>query len=200
MFSNKTAYPNFVIANNDTINDPGFPASVLGQIDSLIKFATLTRLGTQTTYLWYYIPNGHLFAPVWPVPENLAYTNTTMQHQGTDGFALGDLNWFPSQKAAWLLTDIKSVEPVPQGFTLSQNFPNPFNPSTNIEFTLPKAAQVQLKVYNVLGQEVATLVNGFVTAGPHSVNFNASNLATGVYLYKIVAGDYLSTRKMLLLK
>lgn len=200
MFSNKTAYPNFVLANNDTTNDPGFPASVLGQIDSLIKFATLTRLGTQTTYLWYYNPNGHLFAPVWPLPENLAYTNTTMQHEGTDGFALGDLNWFPSQKAAWALTGINAVAPVPQVFSLSQNYPNPFNPSTSIEFTLPKTVRVQLKVYNVLGQEVATLVNGTETAGLHSASFNASNLASGVYLYRIVAGDYVSARKMLLLK
>jgi hypothetical protein len=200
MFSNKTAYPNFFLANNDTTNDPGFPTAVLGQIDSLIKFATVIRLGTSTGYLWYYNPNGHLFAPVWPLPENLAYSNTTMQHGGTDGFALGDLNWFPTQKAAWLLTGISTAEQLPQGYSLAQNYPNPFNPTTAIQFTLPKAAQVRLTVYNVLGQEVATLVNGNLTAGIHSVNFDGSRLASGVYLYKIAAGDFVSTRKMVLLK
>jgi hypothetical protein len=200
LFTNKAAYPFCTLAGNDTLNDPGFPASVMGQVDSLIKFVTLTRTGGLGSYLWNYRPNGNLFAPVWPVPENLAYTNTTMQHEGTDGFALGDLNWFPTQKAAWLLTGIAPAEPVPQKFSLSPNYPNPFNPSTTIDFTLPKAAQVQLKVYNLLGQEVATLVNGTVAPGSHSVKFNGTNLASGVYLYKIVAGDFVSTRKMLLLK
>jgi hypothetical protein len=200
MFNNKTAYPHFFIANNDTVNDPGFPAAVLGQIDSLIKYATYTRLGTESTFLWYFNPNGHLFAPVWPLPENLAYSNTTMQHEGTDGFALGDLNWFPTQKAAWLLTGIASTQPIPQEFSLSPNYPNPFNPATTIEYNLPKGARVQLKVYNVLGQEVATLVDGVVTAGQHSVSFNASNLASGVYLYRIAAGTFVSTRKMVLVK
>ncbi len=200
MFSNKTAYPYFFIANNDTTNDPGFPAAVLGQIDSLIKFATGIRLGTSTGYLWYFNPNGHLFAPVWPLPENLAYSNTTMQHEGTDGFALGDLNWFPTQKAAWLLTGISSAEQMPQGYSLAQNYPNPFNPTTAIQFTIPKATRVTLRVYNILGQEVATLVNGTLTAGVHSVDFDASRLASGVYLYNITAGDFSSTRKMVLLK
>ena len=72
--------------------------------------------------------------------------------------------------------------------------------TTAIQFTLPKAAQVRLTVYNVLGQEVATLVNGNLTAGIHSVNFDGSRLASGVYLYKIAAGDFVSTRKMVLLK
>ena len=200
MFANKTAWPHLVIANNDTTNDPGFPSSVMGQVDSLIKFVTLTRTGGLGTYLWYYNPNGHLFAPVWPLPENLAYSNTTMQHEGTDGFALGDLNWFPTQKAAWLLTGIASTQPIPQEFSLSPNYPNPFNPATTIEYNLPKGARVQLKVYNVLGQEVATLVDGVVTAGQHSVSFNASNLASGVYLYRIAAGTFVSTRKMVLVK
>ncbi len=200
MFSNKTAYPNFVISGNDTTNDPGFAAGLLGQIDSLIKYATYIRTNSETNYLWYYNPNGHLFAPAWPLPENLAYSNTTMQHQGTDGFALGDLNWFPSQKAAWQLTGVTATEQAPTEFSLSPNYPNPFNPSTNIQFTLAKAARVELKVYNILGQEVATLVNGNENAGVHSVTFNAANLASGVYLYKIVAGDFVSARKMLLLK
>ena len=200
MFGDKTRYPYLTIAGNDTTDDPGFPASVMGQVDSLIKFVTLYRTGAAGTYLWYYNPNGHLFAPVWPVPENLAYSNTFLQHAGTDGFALGDLNWFPSQKAAWMLTGVSETPALPQGYSLSQNYPNPFNPSTRISFTLPKASVVQLRVFNELGQEVTTLVNSTLSAGQHTVTFDAHNLASGVYFYRLTAGSYESTMKMVLVK
>jgi hypothetical protein len=96
-----------------------------------------------------------------------------------------------------------SVGPVADGpvkFSLAQNYPNPFNPSTVIEFSVPNTGNVDLKVYNVLGQVVATLQHGILTAGQHSVTFDASRLSTGVYLYKITAGSFTSTKKMLLLK
>lgn len=85
-------------------------------------------------------------------------------------------------------------------YSLSQNYPNPFNPSTDISFSIAKSDNVTLKVYNILGKEVATLVNGFYEAGKHSVNFDASNFASGVYLYTIKSGDFSSTRKMILMK
>ena len=200
MFGDKTRYPNLTIAGNDTTDDPGFPASVTGQVDSVIKYVTLYRTGAAGSYLWQYNPNGHLFAPVWPVPENLAYSNTFLQHAGTDGFALGDLNWFPSQKAAWMLTGVSETPALPQGYSLSQNYPNPFNPSTRISFTLPKASVVQLRVFNELGQEVTTLVNSTLSAGQHTVTFDAHNLASGVYFYRLTAGSYESTMKMVLVK
>jgi hypothetical protein len=85
-------------------------------------------------------------------------------------------------------------------FTLSQNYPNPFNPSTIIEFTLPKSEFVALKVYNILGEEVATLVSDKLQAGDHTYNFEGSTLASGVYLYRIEAGEYNKVKKMILLK
>ena len=89
---------------------------------------------------------------------------------------------------------------VVDNFRLEQNYPNPFNPSTTIDFSLRKAAKVTLEVYNVLGEKVATLVDGRITAGTHSVTFDASNFSSGVYFYKLSSGDFSMTRKMMLLK
>ena len=85
-------------------------------------------------------------------------------------------------------------------YYLSQNFPNPFNPNTAINFQLPKSGQVTIKVYDVLGNEVKTLVNEYKPAGNYKTDFNASGLSSGVYIYKIFAGDYISSKKMILLK
>jgi len=88
----------------------------------------------------------------------------------------------------------------PEEFRLAQNYPNPFNPATNISYTLPSAQTVTLKVYDLLGREVATLVNGRQSAGNYVVQFNASSLASGVYFYRLQAGSFAETRKMMLLK
>lgn len=88
----------------------------------------------------------------------------------------------------------------PITYNLSQNFPNPFNPSTTINYQLHKAGFITLKVYDILGREVATLVNEQKTQGRYSVNFNASKLASGIYIYQIRANDYVSSKKMLLVK
>ena len=89
---------------------------------------------------------------------------------------------------------------LPARYSLEQNYPNPFNPATKIEFSLPATSSVQLRVYNMLGQEVATLVNGTVTAGRHTVNFDGSHLASGIYIYRLIAGTSLNTMKMVLVK
>ncbi|MCL5021300.1 MAG: T9SS type A sorting domain-containing protein, partial [Bacteroidetes bacterium] len=89
---------------------------------------------------------------------------------------------------------------IPREFTLSQNYPNPFNPTTVIQYALPKVEYVQLNVYNVLGQKVASLVSEPQSAGYHVVNFNADRFASGIYFYVIRAGNFAATRKMLFLK
>jgi hypothetical protein len=89
---------------------------------------------------------------------------------------------------------------LPARFELAQNYPNPFNPSTTINFSIPRAGQVQLRVYSALGQEVATLVDGMVTAGSHSIQFNARGLASGAYIYRLTSGSLLETKIMLLIK
>ncbi len=89
---------------------------------------------------------------------------------------------------------------IPISFELKGAFPNPFNPTTTIEFALPTTEMVSLNVYNINGQLVNTLVNGAMDAGNHSVTFDASNLSSGVYLYTIEAGAYTATNKMVLVK
>jgi hypothetical protein len=96
--------------------------------------------------------------------------------------------------------EIEVTVNAPDKYSLNQNYPNPFNPGTSIEFQLPQKSFVTLKVYNILGVEIATLVNEEKPAGIHKINFNASELSSGMYIYKISAGKFEKTMKMLLLK
>ena len=99
------------------------------------------------------------------------------------------------------VTDVKKDNGVkPLTYNLSQNYPNPFNPSTIINFSIPKESMVTLKIYNILGQEVKTLVNDSKAPGSYSVSFNASSLSSGIYLYTLRAGNFFQVKKMLLLK
>ena len=88
----------------------------------------------------------------------------------------------------------------PSEFRLEQNFPNPFNPATTIQYQLPAAANVTLKIYDILGSEVAILVNEKQDAGYKEIKFNANRYASGMYIYRLTADKYVSTKKMLLLK
>ena len=124
---------------------------------------------------------------------------------GTAGTVVGNTcrTWYDGISYASVSNGVVSVsehEELPTRFSLNQNYPNPFNPTTTITYTLPKNAYVELKVYNLLGQEVATLVNKEMIAGTHSVAWDAQNVPSGVYFYKITVGGYSKTRRMLLLK
>ena len=93
---------------------------------------------------------------------------------------------------------IKSL--TPENFELAQNYPNPFNPVTTIQYSIPQRSNVTLKVYDVLGNEIAALVNEEKLAGVYEVDFNASNLSSGVYFYKLQGGSFVETKKMILLR
>ena len=88
----------------------------------------------------------------------------------------------------------------PNSFVLEQNYPNPFNPSTIIKFSIPTDEFVNLSIYNIVGEKVASLLNGKIASGTHEINFNAINLASGTYIYKLQAGSFVSTRKMMVIK
>jgi hypothetical protein len=89
---------------------------------------------------------------------------------------------------------------LPQEFSLDQNYPNPFNPSTSISWQLPVSGHVSLKVYDIIGNEVATLVNEEKPAGNYEISFGASGLSSGVYFYKLTANEFVETKKMILLR
>lgn len=101
-----------------------------------------------------------------------------------------------------IVSGIKTEDEIPNSFNLNQNYPNPFNPSTVINYQLPASGHVTLKVYDLLGREVVTLVNGYENAGTHNAQFSIVNsqLASGIYFYRLQAGSYISTKKMVLIK
>lgn len=99
-----------------------------------------------------------------------------------------------------LFTNVSTSSPLPQSFGLSQNFPNPFNPSTTIDFEIPKTTFVRLDVYDILGQEIKELLGEVKPAGYYQIDFDAKNLPSGVYFYKLEAGSYKRTLKMVVMK
>ena len=102
------------------------------------------------------------------------------------------------------LSELTGIQPVsneiPEEFSLEQNYPNPFNPTTNLKFQMPNEAFVKLIVFDVLGREIAVLVNEELNAGTYEVEFDGTNLPSGVYFYKLVSGDFVETKKMVLVK
>lgn len=128
------------------------------------------------------------------------------------GFPLGDLNWFPDKKAEWEAAGKPTVDvrvdaySVPTEFQLSQNFPNPFNPTTSISYSLRKPSQVTLTIYTILGQKIHSLIdNELRPAGSYTIKWNGRDdsgrlVASGVYLYSLEAGEFTQARKMLLVR
>ncbi|MFO8029604.1 MAG: T9SS type A sorting domain-containing protein, partial [Cyclonatronaceae bacterium] len=118
------------------------------------------------------------------------------------GFAGGaHIQWFTRDSVLEIGTSAgERLTDLPEGYNLDQNYPNPFNPTTQINFELGQSGMATLKVYDVLGREVATLVNSELSAGAHSVNFDAANLASGTYTYRLEANGFVLSRKMMLVK
>jgi subtilisin-like proprotein convertase family protein len=130
-----------------------------------------------------------------------ATVNGTWLIKCVDGFA-GDAGVL--QGWGIRFNNVVSSDPsgsvIPSRFNLYQNYPNPFNPMTKIKFDLPKDVNVSVRIYDILGREVLVIADGFYKAGSYSINFDGSNLSTGTYFYRIQAGDYTDTKKMVLVK
>jgi hypothetical protein len=128
---------------------------------------------------------------------NCSYTaSIDLGHAATDGSQIGSTLW----AFKGLVAVQNTGGQVPEKFALNQNYPNPFNPSTTLEYSISKSSHVVLEVFNVLGQSVARLVDGELMAGTYKTIFDASKLSSGVYLYRLKAGDFVQTQKMVLMK
>ncbi|MGE5498588.1 MAG: CHRD domain-containing protein, partial [Syntrophothermus sp.] len=119
----------------------------------------------------------------------------------TAAFAGGEIRGQISRTVTGALVSVKSTDNIlPGSFELKQNYPNPFNPSTKIKFSIPEFSQVELTVFNVIGEKLATLVKKEMSAGNYEVQFDASRLPSGMYIYRLQTGRYVSERKMMLIK
>jgi len=131
-------------------------------------------------------------------PDCAVYYNGT-QYSAFVYPGFGPTNVYANQEA--LVTGIsQNGTSVPDNFSLSQNYPNPFNPVTNIKFNLPKSGTVRLVVFDVMGREVATMINENMNAGSYTADFDASSLSSGIYFYKLITADFTDTKKMMLVK
>ena len=195
--------PNFILSPSD------IPA-----IKRFLYYKWTTNQDTN----WAFDPAASL-NQTWPLSENLRIpTGNPLKTAGMGGFPLGDLyRWdktrytsWKAQEAAentqilyWLTNGITGVVErpgMPTEFTLSQNYPNPFNPTTKIDYSIPQAGPASMKVYNVLGQEVATLFDGEQKVGNYTVTLDGTNLATGIYFYKLQFGEASIAKKLVLMK
>jgi hypothetical protein len=209
LFSDATGHPGFVQSGNQNV-DPGFgatiPAVFTQATNGLKDWFTAVRGGSGTTQLYGYqntqVATSGIWTPPWPLPEtaDMKYTNASLKTGGTDGRPIGDPWWFNGTNGGSTGV-VAQTAPVPHGFSLSEAYPNPFNPTTNIDYTLNKAGVTSLKVYNILGQVVSTLVdNAYQNAGSYKVNVDMSHATSGVYFYILEQGGNRIAHKMLLLK
>ena len=136
---------------------------------------------------------------IWGYKQGLVWQTTTYLER-SDGTARPALLWLADYIKNNPLGVDKTVSVIPKNFALEQNFPNPFNPTTNIRYSIPTTSKVSLKVFDILGQQVETLVNETQVPGQYTVTLNGQNLATGVYFYRFTAGSYTATKKLMLLK
>jgi len=226
MFDDDATYPYLVegewYAKCPTFTDP---QNLLDEmVDSLKAFSVYTVDTTDghTLVEWRLvntdITNMYVYSD-FPIAVDLSYSDADLMAGGINGFPVGDLNWFPTEKAQWeaqrdaeidaiqaaldagSVVAIKETPKKATQFKLSQNYPNPFNPTTIINYTIPTAGEVTLKVYDMLGCEVATLVNENKQANQsYKVEFDGSTLSSGVYFYSLRYNGQTMTKKMVLMK
>jgi len=158
-----------------------------------------TLVGTETSGIFLFTDNGD---SVTTLNEGLTDLHVHAFAMDSSGYVyVGTSSGIWRRPVSDLIVSVNPVtNRVPTEFLLHQNYPNPFNPSTTIKFELPKSSEVRLSAYDMLGREVSVLVDERRDAGVHEVKFDGSRLASGVYFYRLQAGDYVASKKMLVLK
>jgi len=196
-------YENITVTDENADGSPGpHGGGNTNYGDILVKDSTVhdTRVGLQY--------GTHQYHNVWAdslasLPIRVMENDTFESITGIMWYGFYHYRLLPRKNDDFVghVSDVNYENEAPERYSLTQNYPNPFNPSTKINYSLPVEANVTLKVFNILGQEVITLIdNEQVAAGNHEITFNASSIPTGIYLYRIQAGDFVQTKKMMLLK
>ena len=183
---------NFVAIGLDTWNTSASDVNTFKNITG-ITYPLLLN-GRQSLVDYYGNSSSYDRSVVIDANGNIAYKGTSFVNNDFE-----DVNQTIEDELTLATSREDDIE-LPASVLLKQNFPNPFNPSTNISYSLPEAANVSLKIYNMLGVEVASLENGFKSAGEHVVTFDASSLSSGLYIYKLNAGTITLTKRMTLIK
>ncbi len=216
--SGKKVFPYMNVFKLDSVSNPGF---IVAPTDSgKLKIYMYKKWNDNSDTNWAYSPEDG-FLGKWPLTENMAYTNSKLKTMGMGGFPLGDLyRWWPTEYAKWsaqanaenssiaqmlatgVITAVREQAgaTVPSEFGLEQNYPNPFNPTTQIGYSVPKSSYLTLKVYNLLGQHVATLFEGMQNAGRFTADFDGKSLSSGVYMYRLQSDNVSITKKFMLMK
>jgi hypothetical protein len=161
---------NYAFTHNGSLEHEG-AGSMVGQGDCRVRFVGQSG-GART------------FDTPWTMPTDM-WSNSPLPEE--------------DHPTGWV-DNVKEVPGNPENYSLEQNYPNPFNPSTTIRFSVPEIGLVTLKVYNILGEQVATLVNSELAKGRYEIHFKGNEFSSGIYFYTLKAGNYVSTKKMILLK
>jgi hypothetical protein len=207
------------ISNNNFFIDPALVSAFPDSVDPIIRYSSLAETfldaGTELNENLAFAdaPNSpvDVVTSFWSNPsgaqppidttanKDFIYPNTAASFTAsTAGQPLGDLNWFGLD----IITSVENFTDggIPTEFTLYNNYPNPFNPSTTIRYSIPSQGFVSLKIYDVLGKEVASLINTEQPAGFYEVRFDAAELSSGIYFYQLETGSFIQSKKMLLMK
>jgi len=215
MFDDDASYPLLIEEGTYSKEEYGTPQfagewkSESQMQDFITYLQDCVREGASGPLYYPYVPVEGMPQPnpamTWPPALDLRVGNAALV--GTDGKPVGDLNWYPEYAERWdmtgwgRITDVeKSNSAVPGSFSLDQNYPNPFNPTTTIAYKLAEPTLVNLSVFNTLGQQVEMLVNKLQSAGNYDIAWDASNMPSGVYFYKLETKSQVMTRKMMLIK
>ncbi len=201
--------------NSSTFGLASGSAGIVRSTDGGVSYTTagtipgtgnITALEGYANYFWYVRGTGVFISADGGLTFTSAFTATSGTFNDMD-FAVNGCpsGWAVTSSGAIykmsILTGISGTsEIIPDNYSLKQNYPNPFNPTTNINFSIPKSGLVTLKIYDMTGKEVATLVNEVKSAGSYLVGFNASNLPSGAYFYRVSSGNFVDTKKMMLIK